>query len=267
MHAVLQLFRPLPNIDIQNFDMSGMCDLAKSYRNIQNPLPNWQVEDWEAINGCTKRYNSTVSQSMTRCMWVNTFVPNHLGCGTDPIFIRFCRSHKYFKGAKVMQTRKVWLHSLHSRYHAANALGRIPATIRSRLVQTWSCDPDQPTAFHKQRSQSAHQIKKIRKQAVYCQLSHDINHSLGNFELKLHDCGWMKKRQTDVIYSWRHNGRWGKVIYVCRYESITVSSVHTHGVVYDTTWFVHAIQKVSRLRLYKMRVLKYYVENKAQLER
>ena len=27
---------------------------------------------------------------------------------------------------------------------------------------------------------------------VYCQLKHDINHSLGNLELKLRDCSWMK---------------------------------------------------------------------------
>ena len=40
------------------------------------------------------RYNLTVSQSITRCPWANTFVCSYLGCGTDPIFIHFCRSPK-----------------------------------------------------------------------------------------------------------------------------------------------------------------------------
>ena len=39
MHAVLVLFRPLPNVGIQNFVMWGMYNLAKTYRSIGNPLP------------------------------------------------------------------------------------------------------------------------------------------------------------------------------------------------------------------------------------
>ena len=39
MHAVLVLFRPLPNVGIQNFGMWGMYNLAKAYRSIKNPLP------------------------------------------------------------------------------------------------------------------------------------------------------------------------------------------------------------------------------------
>ena len=34
--------------------------------------------------------------------------------------------------------------------------------------------------------------------------------------------------QTSDIYSWRHNGRCGDAIYVCRYESVMASSVHAH---------------------------------------
>ena len=37
-----------------------------------------------------------------------------------------------------------------------------------------------------------------------------------------------EKRQTDDIYSWRHNGRCGDLIYVCRYESVMANSVRTH---------------------------------------
>ena len=54
MHAVLLLFRPLPNVGIQNFGMWGMYDLAKAYRNMQISIANRRVEDWEASNGRTK---------------------------------------------------------------------------------------------------------------------------------------------------------------------------------------------------------------------
>ena len=54
MHAVLVLFRPLPNVDIQNFGMWGMYNLAKAYGNIENQFANRRVEDWEASNGHTK---------------------------------------------------------------------------------------------------------------------------------------------------------------------------------------------------------------------
>ena len=63
---------------------------------------------------------------------------------------------------------------------------------RSRSDQIWSCDHDQPIAFHKRRSRSAHQIEKIRNQIVNCQLNHDINHSLGNLLLKLRHRYWTK---------------------------------------------------------------------------
>ena len=51
MHAVLLLFRPLPNVGIQNF---GMYNLAKAYRGIQKSVANRRVADWEASNGRTK---------------------------------------------------------------------------------------------------------------------------------------------------------------------------------------------------------------------
>ena len=54
MHAVLVLFRPLPNVGIQNFGMWGMYNLARAYRSIKNPMPMARVEDWEASNGHTK---------------------------------------------------------------------------------------------------------------------------------------------------------------------------------------------------------------------
>ena len=75
---------------------------------------------------------------------------------------------------------------------AVDVLGPILETIRPRSAQIRSCDPDRPIAFHKRRSQSAHQIEKIRNQTVYCQSNHDINHSLGNLELKLRGRDWIK---------------------------------------------------------------------------
>ena len=54
MHAVLVLFRPLPNVGIQNYGMWGMYTLVKAYRSIQKSITNLRVEDWEASNGRTK---------------------------------------------------------------------------------------------------------------------------------------------------------------------------------------------------------------------
>ena len=84
MHAVLVLIRPLPNVDIQKFGMWGMYDLTKAYGNIENPFAT---------------------------LWANIFVPSHLWCGTDSVLIRFCRSHKYFKDAKVMQINRIFENS------------------------------------------------------------------------------------------------------------------------------------------------------------
>ena len=40
-------------------------------------------------------------------LWANICVRNHLGWGTDCVFIRFCRSHKYFEDAKAMQINRI----------------------------------------------------------------------------------------------------------------------------------------------------------------
>ena len=63
----------------------------------------------------------------------------------------------------------------------------------------------------------------------------------GNFRTGITRLWLNEKRQTDDIYSWRHNGRCGNIIYVCRYESVTVSSVHAHGVVHNPSWLGHAM--------------------------
>ena len=39
-------------------------------------------------------------------LWANIYVRSHLGCGTDSVSSVFCRSHKHFKDAKVMQRER-----------------------------------------------------------------------------------------------------------------------------------------------------------------
>ena len=102
MHAVLVLFRPLPNVDIQNFGIWGMYNLAIAYRNIENPFANRRVEDWEASNGHTKD-----TTRLFHGAWHNA-VGEHICAQPFRMWSRlrfysFCRSHKYFKDAKVMQ--------------------------------------------------------------------------------------------------------------------------------------------------------------------
>ena len=66
----------------------------------------------------------------------------------------------------------------------------------------------------------------------------------GEFRIEI-TWSWLnEKRQTDDIYSWRHNGRCGDVIYECRYESVMASSVLAHSVCsrYNTVWACHIWQ-------------------------
>ena len=124
---------------------------------------------------------------------------------------------------------------------AADALGPIPEMIRSWLAQIRSCDPDRLIAFHKRRSRSAHQIEKIRNQTVYCQLNHDINHSLGNLELKLRGHDWMKNVRLMISI---HDVTMGGVAMSFRSAdtraSWPVQCMHT-VFAHDTTCFGHAI--------------------------
>ena len=63
----------------------------------------------------------------------------------------------------------------------------------------------------------------------------------GKFRSEITRSQLNEKHQIGDIYSWRHNGRCGDVIYVCQNESVMASSVHAHSVVYDTTWFGYAV--------------------------
>ena len=119
--------------------------------------------------------------------------------------------------------------------------GPIPETICSRLAQIHSCDPDRPIAFHKRWSRSAHQIKKIQNQTVYCQLNHDINHSLGNLELKLRDCDWMKNVRLMIsIHDVAIGGVATSFMSADTRASWPVQCMHT-VFAHDTIRFGHAI--------------------------
>ena len=68
----------------------------------------------------------------------------------------------------------------------------------------------------------------------------------GKFRIEITRSWLNEKRQTDDSYSWPHNGRCGDIIHECRYESVTVSSVHAHSVaqdtLYNTVWTCHTWQ-------------------------
>ena len=99
MHAVLVLFRPLPNVDIQKFGMWGMYNLTKAYGNIENPFANRRVEDWEASNGHTK--------DKTRLFhgpWHNA-VGEHICAQPFRMWNRL-RFHTFLQVSQIFQRRK-----------------------------------------------------------------------------------------------------------------------------------------------------------------
>ena len=96
MHAVLVLFRPSPNVGIQNFGMWGMYTLAKAYRSIKHSLPIAESRTGKPAM-VTLKIKLDCSTVHDTTLWANIFVRSHLGCGTDSVFICLCRSHKYFR--------------------------------------------------------------------------------------------------------------------------------------------------------------------------
>ena len=97
---------PLPNVGIQNFGMWGMYNLAKAYRSIKNPLPIAESRTGKPAM-VTLKIQPDCSTVHDTFLWANIYVRSHLGCGTDSVSSVFCRSHKYFKDAKVMQINRI----------------------------------------------------------------------------------------------------------------------------------------------------------------
>ena len=99
MHAVLVLFRPLPNVDIQNFGMWGMYNLAKAYGNTENPFANRRVKDWEASNGHTKD-----TTRLFHGPWHNA-VDEHICAQPFRMWNRL-RFHTFLQVSQIFQRRK-----------------------------------------------------------------------------------------------------------------------------------------------------------------
>ena len=80
-----------------------MYDLSKAYRSMQKSITTRRVEDWEAGNGQAK--------DTTRLFHGPWHVPvgEHICALPFRMWnrLRFCRSHKYFKDAKVMQINRI----------------------------------------------------------------------------------------------------------------------------------------------------------------
>ena len=106
MHAVLLLFRPLPNVGIQNFSMWGMYDLSKAYRSMQKSIAIAESRTGKPAM-VTLKIQPDCSTVHDTFLWSNIYVRSHLGCGTDSVSSVFRRSHKYFTDAKVMQMNRV----------------------------------------------------------------------------------------------------------------------------------------------------------------
>ena len=99
MHAVLVMFRPLPNVGIQNLGMWGMYNLAKGYRSIKNPLPIAESRTGKPAM-VTLKIQSDCSTVHDTTLWANIFVRSHLVCGTDSIFHMFMQVSPIFQRCK-----------------------------------------------------------------------------------------------------------------------------------------------------------------------
>ena len=110
--------------------------------------------------------------------------------------------------------------------------------------------------FHKCRSRLTHQIEKIWNQTVYCQLKHDINHSLRNLKLKLRDCGWMKNVRLMTSIHDITMGGVTSFMYAVMRASQSVHCMHTvsfliqHGV--DMPCLTSMCMCLTSLNIYKL---------------
>ena len=99
MHAVLVLFRPLPNVGIQNLGMWGMYNLVKAYRSVKNPLSIAESRTGKPAM-VTLKIQPDCSTLHDTTLWANIFVHSHLVCGTDSFF------HMFMQVPSIFQRRK-----------------------------------------------------------------------------------------------------------------------------------------------------------------
>ena len=109
-----------------------------------------------------------------------------------------------------------------------------PLVISSdTILWSWSVDriPQTPITI-------AHQTEKIQNQTVYCQLNHDINHSLGNLELKLHGRDWIKTSDWLYLFMASQWEVWRRHLWVPIRERHGQFSARTQCLltIYNTVW-------------------------------
>ena len=110
MHTVLVLFRPLPMLTYK----TSACEVCIIWR---KPTETLKIHLLIAESRTGKPAMVTLKIQLDcftvhdTTLWANIFVRSHLGCGTDSVFIHSCRSHKYFKDAKVMQIKRIFENS------------------------------------------------------------------------------------------------------------------------------------------------------------
>ena len=63
-------------------------------------------------------------------LWANIYVCSHVGCGTDSVSIRFCKSHKYFKVSKFDLEGKG--------QSPPKLLGPSPRSFTSMVILAWT---------------------------------------------------------------------------------------------------------------------------------
>ena len=99
MHAVLLLFRPLPNVGIQ----ISACEVCIIWRKpteaLKNPSPIAESRTGKPAI-VTLKIQLDCSTVHYTTLWVNIFVRSHLECGTDSVSIRFLRVSLIFKRRK-----------------------------------------------------------------------------------------------------------------------------------------------------------------------
>ena len=91
------------------------CEVCMIYRKpteaCKNPLP---IAESRTVKSAmvTLKIQPDCSTVHDTFLWASIYVRSHLGCGTDSVSSVFCRSHKYFKDAKVMQINRILKMSL-----------------------------------------------------------------------------------------------------------------------------------------------------------
>ena len=78
----------------------------KPTKGCKNPLPIVESRTGKPAM-VTLKIQPDCSTVHDTFLWANIYVRSYLGCGTDSVSSVFCKSHKYFRDAKVMQINRI----------------------------------------------------------------------------------------------------------------------------------------------------------------